>query len=465
MQDAAKIDTYHPEYDLMSSGWEKVRHCMEGQDAIHVNAKKYLERLSDEEEYDFTKRVSRTLFFNATARTIHGLVGMITAKPEIVQTSSDVDTLLSDVTMAGESFSNFIETVLTEVISVGRVGVLVDYPTTDSGHTLADAKMQGLRPLMKICRAESIINWRYSNIRNKYVLTMVCIEEEKDLSTGFGHSTEKQWRALDLWTGVCRIRVFRKDKSDRDEQVGGDVFPKMKGKTLDFIPFYFFGGATIEKPPIMDLVHANLQHFKVSADYYSGLHLTGLPTAWISGVDQEEKTYKIGGSLAWSFQDPDTKVGFLEYSGSGLGNHEKALSNIELQMAVLGARMLEPQKRGIESAEAAAIHRSGENSILASIASRASDGLSKCLKWFDQFAGGSGDGVSVGLNKDFSTAQMDPAMLSALTNSWMAGGISSRTLAYQQLIGELTPVGMTLDEVESGIKNPDIMGNFSDGTE
>ena len=57
-------------------------------------------------------------------------------------------------------------------------------------------------------------------------------------------------------------------------------------------------------------------------------------------------------------------AGFLEYTGHGLTTFERAMDREERLMAILGARLLETQKRVGEAAEAIELKQSGENSIL-----------------------------------------------------------------------------------------------------
>src|SRR3546814_10685315 len=60
------------------------------------------------------------------------------------------------------------------------------------------------------------------------------------------------------------------------------VTPTIRGRALDYIPFWFVGSTSlspdVEKPPILDLVNANWHHSLLSADHDHGLHWVSLPT-------------------------------------------------------------------------------------------------------------------------------------------------------------------------------------------
>lgn len=464
------VETAHPEYEALATRRKRARDCVSGQDAVREAGDIYLPRLSGdninglENDRDFGRRLARAPFFNASSRTVDGLVGLVFRKPPQVD-APGIDQYLDDVTLTGQDFGGFAESVLREVQTVGNAGVLVDYPTAGVGVTLADVQAEGLRPSLTLYTAENIINWRTTRVRNRVVLSQVVLREDKTTHNldGFGSQTTPQWRVLDLDpdTGVYRIRVFQKDENANTIQVEDDVFPIMGGSTIMFIPFRFFGDGFVDEPPLIDLYNTNITHYQVSAAYHGGLHVSGLPQPWIAGwaPDFEDGPKTLSSEVSWCFPNPDTKVGYLEFRGDGLKNHTDAMSRLEMQMAVLGARMLEPQKKGTEAADTAAIHRAGENSVLASMVQGVRAGLEKCLIWFAGFEGSQQDNISVSLNTDFSATEMDPARITALIAGWQAGAIPKSVLAYQWVTGELTPPGTTVDAVEDGIVDQDYTGD------
>src|SRR4029079_17254264 len=92
--------------------------------------------------------------------------------------------------------------------------------------------------------------------------------------------------------------------------------------------------------PLADIITANLDHYRLDADFKHGLHFAALPTAWVSGFDKATPL-RIGSSAAWVSDIPGATAGFLEFSGAGLAYIEKAMEKVERRMALLDARMLE----------------------------------------------------------------------------------------------------------------------------
>lgn len=448
------VNAKHRDYDKHLEQWERSRDCYDGQDAVHAKAEKYLPKLKDQPADEYTAYLKRANFFNATFRTVQGLMGMMfRVEPEKSLPPAIEKDLDEDATLDGTPLTLFAQRAATEAVLEGRVGILVDYPESAPGATLADARAQGLRPYMQAYRAEQIINWATGRVGQETVLTKVVLEECADVpdpADEFKAKEEKRWRVLDLGGagGAYRVRVFRKKATntqgtDEDEQIGADVFPQMAGKPMTYVPFVIVGpdgvGPAVEPPPLIDLVNTNLSHFRTNADLEHGAHFTGLPTAVVSGYtpDKEGEKLYIGSSAAWTFKDPQAKAEYLEFKGEGLKALVSLLDKKEAQMAVLGARMLEQQRTQVESAQTKKQRTKGEEASLASVAQAVSLGLKIALRWYAEWAGQDPDAVEFELNRDFVPQGLDPAMLTALVSSWQFGAISDRTLFYNLQRGQV----------------------------
>ena len=458
METKSQVSKTHPEYDAMATKWQRCRDCVSGGDAVKAAGTRYLPRLADQTDTDYQAYKTRAKFFNATWRTIQALTGMLFRRPPVVETSESVNALLEDVTMSGVSFITFAQQIAMECLTVGRVGILVDYPSqSTAGMTAAEAAKLNLRPVMQRYEAENIINWKTAWIGNKTVLTLVVLTEEAALEGNeFEHKTETRYRVLDLFNGAYRVRVFRIDDKGEDEQVGGDIFPVMSGKPLDFIPFFFLGvddtTPQLDLPPFLDLVDLNLDHYRMSADHKHGLHFTGLPTGVITGYRPENENDKlyVGAAHFLVLPDPQAKASFLEYTGQGLSAIVEELERTEAQMAILGARLLTSEKKATETSQTAQIHRAGESSVLSSIASTISGALTQALTLFSKWAGSDAE-CKVELNQEFLPPEMTPQELSALVSAWQTGAISMQVLFDQLQKKEVIASDLTLEEMQGQI--------------
>jgi hypothetical protein len=479
------VKTKHPDYARMLDKWERCRHVTEGEDSVHKHGERYLPKLHDQTPSEYSAYVMRATFYNATWRTIAGLVGMVFRKPPVVTVPKEVEPMLEDVTMSGVPFHMFAQEVLEEALKLGRLGVLVDYPQVElAGKTLKDAQTLNLRPTMCMYRAENVINWRMDRVNNVWQLVQVVLQETEMVQVDeFEYKPEFRYRVLDLDGGSkYRVRMYEvreqapvasgQSAAPAQDVLLSTAYPLLNNKNLDFIPFTFLSAddnsQDIDEPPLIDLVNLNLSHYRTMADLEHGAHFTGLPTAWIAGFKPEnpnEKLY-IGSATAWTFPDPQAKAEYLEFKGEGL----KALSSLaeakEKQMAVLGARMLEQQKRASEAFDSIQAHRKGEESMLAAAAQSVGLGLERVLKWFTDWAGADskGENVECQLSREFYPQAMTDKMLTALVAAWQSNAISYETLFDNLQAGDVIDADKTVEDEQTLMKNeaPKLSGQTVD---
>ena len=109
----------------------------------------------------------------------------------------------------------------------------------------------------------------------------------------------------------------------------------------------------------------------------------------------------------------------------------------EKQMAVLGAKLLETPKAGIESADAIRLRSSGESAALSNISYSTERGMEQCLKWMAMWEGANPEDVEVTMNRDFMDTKLDPNTLSALVKAWKDGALTDSDLLDNLKKGEI----------------------------
>jgi hypothetical protein len=468
----------HSAYLKRIPQWKRARDAVGGLDTVRGNTETYLPRLKDQDETDYHAYLTRASWFGASAQVTTGLLGMLWRRPPRQVLPAGIAKMADDIDMAGTPLNVFASQCTDEILTVGRVGILVDHPPSIDLDgipiTLANQESLGLRPTLQMYNTEMILNWRHRRVKNAWALSMVVLEEMYEApSDAWDNSSEPRWRVLDLDPAdQYRQRVYRKPRADEpalptEIQVGPDIYPLIDGKTLDFIPFYCAGIDDLDidpdEPPLINLYDINYSHYRVTADYENGCHFTGLPTPYIAGYTTEanedgkapERLF-VGSSYAWIFPDPATKVGYLEFHGTGLKSLQENLDRKELQMAIVGSRMLMADNKGRsnESATAATVHRVGESSKMSSIAENISIAFERALKVFANWANAAGD-VQYQLNRDFVPVVMDALTLTALTAALEAGKISFDTYWDMLQRGDIGDLDITAEMEKARIKlNP-----------
>lgn len=427
-----KINATHPEYDKFSPLWAKCRDCIEGEEAVKSAKTLYLPTLSG--GFDrYAGYLTRALFFNATGRTSAALQGFLFRKP--VRLLPDLAGV-SDFAQRG-GILDFIRQVSASLIAVGRVGILIDAPVS------------GGDPTLSIYHAEDIINWRTdAQGRPTLVVLRECRFEPK-AEDFFELEETIYYRVLRLEEGVYVQEMYQEE--DGLFPLISKETPLKNGVFLDYIPFVCINATGVDltplKPPLLDVVNVNLSHYRSSADLEAGRHFVAFPTPWAAGFDMDEgETLEIG-SVAWVTDNTDARAGFLEFTGQGLGALENALVEKSNMMAVLGARILEAQKKASEAADTHRIRYAGEQSVLSEIARSSDEGISQafrmCADWRNL---PDADGYGVELNRDYAATVADPQLVATMFAAMQGSAISYDTWFENLKAWELVPESRTLDE-------------------
>lgn len=453
-----KPDTQHAEYSASVDAWQKCRDVIAGEDAVHKAGERYLPKLNGQEHGEYMAYALRAPFYNATARTIDGMVGMLFRKEPVVEVPAAMEAIIEDITLTDCDFDELAEIVSREIIGVGRIGLLVEYPQVLTGPmTKAQADALNLRPYVTLYKAETIINWKAERINNAMQLTMVALHEVvKEWESPFECNEVTQIRGLFLEDGKYIQRVYRKQKDkDEWEQFGPDIIPLMRNEPLPYIPLVIFGPSnndvSVQKPPVYDLVTLNLSHYRSTADLEHGAHYTGLPTAVVTGysTDGTEKL-SIGSATAWVFPDHQADAKYLEFTGQGLGALENRLAAKEAGMAAIGARMLAPEKKGVEAENAVKLRHAGEGAVLSSIGEMIEHGFDRVLHIMAEWEGIDGE-ISTEFNDDFVDTVLDAPAVLALVQAWQAGAMSFESLFWNLKQGELVEGERTIQQEQAAI--------------
>ncbi len=416
------------DYNNMSERWKRCRAASAGEDEVHNGGEAWLPKLAEEKEDEYRKRLKMTPFYNATWRTIIGLRGLMFRKDPILSDEKYND-LLRDVDGLGLNYVELCKLVALECLTVGRCGVLVDY---------SDDK-----PIIAVYVAENILDWN----KNK---TYVRLYDGKT-EDGFGE-VHRVLQIDDFGFYLQRIVHVK----DNKETLVDEIYPQINSKKFDYLPFTIIGVDSldydVEIPPLIDLVNVNMHHYIMSSAYERGCFLSGLPSMFIYGNRDDTKKIYIGSTVANSFPDPQARAEILEVKGN-FGALKENLLNKEAQMATLGAKMLEPQKAGVEAEGTLERRMSGDESVLADMASTLSSGLTNVLYIYLAWLGNDDADFTVSINREFLPSRLTAQEISSLFMAWQGGAISHNTLFYNYKRAGLVQEGVELEEEQGRISD------------
>src|SRR5882762_4217894 len=193
------VNSTHPDYDFGLPGWLRARDVLAGEDAVKAAGERYLPRLDSQSEEEYSAYRSRAAFFNATARTSDGYIGLIFRRAPFVKIpegQSGVRNALAqfanDADMLGTSLYGYAKNVVNQVVGVGRAGTLIDWEGDFENRVYAS-----------LYSAEQIINWRIERVNGRSVPTMIALKEHAPRAQGGGKGDEFAQDCVD------QIRVLR----------------------------------------------------------------------------------------------------------------------------------------------------------------------------------------------------------------------------------------------------------------
>lgn len=416
------VTNKHDLYNKRSSQWTLIRDCLEGEEQIKSKGERYLPKTKGQSNKRYEAFKLRAEWDNYTKRVLVGLHGLIFRKKPTVSYPDKLKPFIDNIDLKGNSVYKFASNVVKDSLPLSFGGLLVDYPLTGGVQTKAEAEEKGIRSYVKYYAPEDVINWKTSVINGVEKISLIVLREtyEAENVDEFAHDIKERYRVLDISKGYYRQRIF---SSDDSTNVPIEIPITINGEKESEIPFYFLYEPEPAVPFLLDLAKANISHYRKSADYENGVHLTTIPTGFVTGhaaailneETGETETVNLGEDEFMFIPESDAKVGTLCYAGEGLTHSEHALEMSMSNMAVLGSRLVVTEKGTSESAESAKIHRAGENASLADHANLVSEAFTKALKKIMEWENISGD-VCFALCTDYDTLAFDANVLNSIAN-------------------------------------------------
>lgn len=437
-----KVDYIREELEDILPTYKIIRDCLNGSRAIKDAKIEYLPRPMPEDDTNanyqrYEDYRTRAVFYNVTYRTLEGLTGQVYSREPVVDLPTKMEGMIDNVDGSGATLKQISEEHLRNVIAYGRSGVWVDYATVSDKYR-AEKVLQGKeafavrRPTVQVFKPWEVINWRFKSRGAKKLLCLVVIEQDYVKSDdGFKETLDKQYLVLRLNDDdVYEVVIYRNDGSDF--YIHELTIPtKDNGKPFDEIPFEFASvrknNGVLDRPPLEDIAHLNIAHYRNSADYEEMVYMLGQPTPFIVGLDRnwvqsvlEGGKIRLGSRIATPLPvGADFKL--LEITQTSA--HKEAMEQKEAQMIAIGARLIYEAKT--KTATEDNNDKSTEESVLSSIAFNVSRSIQNMLRFAGMFIDSAqAENITFDLNTEFDLQNMAPDELTAVLNVWKGGGLT-----------------------------------------
>ena len=324
------------------SQWRKNRDVVAGENVVKRAGDTYLipfssQQTGDTERDREVKReyLRRAVFVPYAQKFVYGVSGALTRHNPLVtiegfrkiRNLTEVEflgTLLPD----GMNLVDCILMSLQEMMKTGEVGFWVN-----------DGKVY-------LYSAENILNQKEDYVLLKETIepsrkiSDVARRQKKNKGTSFVDGRDGyviRYRELTLRNGNFVVRTY-----DENFKRTYSTYPKIRGKKLNYIPFYSVKSRT-DLPMVSDMVGLNLNHYNLSALIAQAQRFSSFPIYAVPiprGTQAKTPKYHISPFRVWEYSADTKGPSVLEFYGQSLQTLQASLKDIEHNIAASGARIV-----------------------------------------------------------------------------------------------------------------------------
>jgi hypothetical protein len=429
-------------YNQMIGDWSTVRDLWGGTTQMRRAGTKHLPQEPAESTAAYQIRLQRSVLFNAFRRTVKLLAGKPFSKEvELGQdVPADVKTWCDDIDNAGRDLSTFARDWFEDALAAGISHVLVDYPPPPkdvAGQprklTAADDRALQRRPYWCHIEAEKLIGWKSQRVGGLDTLTQIRIRETvTEPSSEYNDREVQQVLVMyqDRWE---RWRLKENSENEWERVAAG---PNTLGKIALVSVYTGRTGFMTAEPPMMDLAHLNLSHWRSSSDQEHILHVARVPLLFgknlgapvaPDGRQQGQQTVEIGPDRMIVGPD-NSDLKYVEHSGAAIGAGRTSLQDIEDQMVVMGLELQIRNRPNVQTATQKVIDTKESDSELHGMARNLEAAIESAFNLTAEWAGISQKGGTASVNRDFGISSRDATEAATLLAAKQAGEISRATL-------------------------------------
>lgn len=428
------LNLLNAQYRNNSAKWKTVRDALEGEVAIKSGNTRYLPMpaamqlasaksptvWSTSEAFSYNTHTTapyaaykmRARFPEFTDATLRGIVGLILRNPSAYH-NMPFEAFLENATPDGKTLAELELNLNTEVMSMGRVGILLDIDK--------DGK-----PRIVTYKTEDILNWQTEGNEENLIYTGVLLRDTSDKEDFWVRDDSNQYHILLIINNEGQYEMGHY----KNGQLEKSVIPTFLGQALEKIPFIALGTLDltpdIDAPPLWPLANIAVNIYQADADLRNAQYMSCNPMLTLSGVDKDEVPTAIGSNVALILEQYTAKAYYPKTDTSALDHVRMYIKDKQSEAIRLGANLLGNENALAESGEAIRLRQSMAAATVASVVATVGKGLEKLIRRASEWMQLS-EIPEVLVNKEFSSFQMTANEQIALVQSWQAGILSSET--------------------------------------
>jgi hypothetical protein len=206
-------------------------------------------------------------------------------------------------------------------------------------------------------------------------------------------------------------------------------------------------GYLCASPPLADVAHLNIAHYRRLADLLHSLHIAAIGLLVLEDFDGEEGVTGLNYAIK---MNPNTKAYWVQCDAGSFAAQAELLDRLENEISHLGVTKLLGQKFVAESADAKRIDQQQANCVLAVAALELEAALNEAVQLASEYNGK--EPPKVIISKDFDFYRLLGQDVSVLSDLEMKGQITTELFHKILFHGEWIPEDVDLKELLSNVK-------------
>lgn len=396
---------------------------------------KYLFKMPLEDSEAYKNRLNRSTLYPALSETLSQMCGRVFYSP--INTSAVnktiVENILPDVDTEGNDLDVFASQWFYAALAYGVSFVLVDYTRVEGARTRAEENALGARPYLVHIKPQNVLGIHYARINGKRVITQFRYKEY--LTEDDGEFNTKTVEQINVYE-IGRVRKYKANTAGKDGAefvMTEDIAVIANGKPLSFIPIVPFitkktAHFALGEPPLMELANLNIKHWQSQSDQDNLLNTARVPLLVRIGVT-DDTTVKIGNSVIDLPTGADFR--YVEHTGAAINAGQASLNELEAQMRVAGAKLLEKADMAMTESQARD-EQNKEISALRLYANRFEDAIDTVLEYIGVWLGIDSEDVgNIEISGNIDT-NIDPNISMDSVIKLQSAGIVSKQTTFEE---------------------------------
>lgn len=416
-------------YRAVEPSYRAISAVLAGAESVRAAGESYLPKYAAETVVEYGRRLAAAPWRPEFEDALRAIASKPFSKPVSLQGTvpASIQAFAEDVDTLGNNLHVFASQAFWEGVSYGLHGILVDYPTMESGITLADERRAGTRPYWCHVPADALIALYTEKVAGQTIVTHVRIHETVVTRDGFGERAIQQVRVLEpgLW------QIWRAD--DRNEMVMAGEGPT----SLDRVPLALFytgkrqKAAAHVRPPLLNLADMQLELYRALSRQEEILTFAGSPMLKAVGLAKPDDGAIVEVGPKRILFAPNTGTGntdwdFIQPAAANIDAVARHVEKISDDMRRLGLQPLLPRS-GDLTATVGALEAAKAHSAVESWANALQDTLEQAFLFTAEWLGEKPT-AEVSVHTDFGVEISGSQEVDSLSKMQMSGQISKETL-------------------------------------